>query len=1218
MGALESLADGLHLLEELLAEPVLEPRGDGKDWTEVDSRVHLVQSTLRQKVLAHLPAALDEAGNDRTIVAERAAFVLGQTAALLIAAGEAMDGTGALSRAIEIVPEGALRAELASGRQDPAAFRRLHHARWLQGHGRAGEARAVLRGFAQSTHEEPLRNAARIVLDAPRPIDKAPALFRINGIGVGLYGERDAAPDGSYVATYCLSALWIPVLPLTAYRVHKDGSTYYFHTRERLGRIARVWQAAAAVGIVGWLAFLGIQSYLESPAWLSRSALKEARALERDGKAAEAMSRYAATAAGFPDRAEGRTAAENVLRMASASVKEPLRPEDVAVVSRVVVAFDRLPPAARGGAPAAYLTHRLDAWAGQLGQADSRHTRGALAVLDLASRVAEGTERTAVEARRTSLRLALADTLARGGRPVDALREYGQLQTTDSVQRASAVITSLGTDDSLWNEASEDITQWMARAERMPAQAEAVAATRTRLRAARAAVEAADKVVESGNETALRAAVATQPGNQELRVAAAHLLRGQGDSARCASLFQTVPAGRLTAEAQGLFGACLADTGDLSAADEVLTGLLEERLAPFQRARKAYSDAAGQLEEKLGDAADRGDLPADVKQALEAAAENDRRDIYDKWVAETLEKDVPLRALRESYLRHRAVVPASLALGSVKLRRAGEASGADKQMLLEGAERAFLSIREEAEGAPSFHLGLGQVLYRLGRPKEGEKELASVLDAKDPGLTMSVAQAYRELGLENRARAILEGLHASAPTTEWKQAAALDRATVFTDLDDEEKWLKRCDQRSALVRIRLVETRAARMMRDGKRAEADKAFAEAAAFYDRSAAHGSSSANNASIAFQGRYNATGDLNHLRAAVLRMEAAARLSPDDPIVLGNLAAVLDDVTHLVVAQRFVRVRDLLLYGNEARQVLDAVRTEPLRTEVREALRREPTFVRQVEVTRQEQILAPQKRAPYLRQLRWLRADQDVAGLDALGRTVREVAGMEASDDAERKAWRSGAKDATGRVWAVAAVARSEERLRRVAAADAHTQAAAYLLHADDLETVAFYDPSPAAYERQVAAARKAMALWPEAGFESDLANALLKVAAYRAAQTDATVKAALDRDRRTYRMARVLTRAVEGPEGAAAARAIRSQPEMAEVIRLRKVTCARQATLMDWLLARLAGDAALESLAASVFSRPDVRLGLDVDVALDPNDEDDREDRALLQARQVAAR
>ncbi|HEY8152119.1 MAG TPA: hypothetical protein VIK51_24660, partial [Vicinamibacteria bacterium] len=863
-------------------------------------------------------------------------------------------------------------------------------------------------------------------------------------------------------------------------------------------------------------------------------------------------------------------------------------------------------------------TRRLTAWSEQVGQSDARHSRAGLAILDLASRVAEGGERTAVDARREKLRLGLAEAIARAGRPVDALREYVQLQGVAALQPAAEVVKSFGDDDSLWNEAGEDVTVWMARAERMPETKDAVAAARTRLQSARASVEATTKAAESGDEATLRDAMGRRPRSQELRVAAAHLLRGQGQAARCVALISSIAApGRLTADAQHVLGACLADASDLAQADGVLTGLLDERLPPFQRARKDYADAANQLEEKLSAAAQRGDLPADVRRALEAAPQNDRGEIFQKWLAETLSKDTRLQSLRGAYLRHRAVVPASLTLGSVKLRRAAEASGAERTALLEGAERAFLSIREEAEGAPSFHLGLGQVFYRLGRTAEGEKELRALLDRKDPQLALNVALAYRELGLDIRSRAIAEELYVSAPSTEWKQAAALNRATLFLDLDDEEKWLKRSDQSSGFVRTRLLETRAARMMRDGKRAEADQAYAQAAAYYDRAAAHGSAAANNAAVAFLGRYSATGDLAHYRSSVSRLEAATRLDPDNAILLGNLAGALEDLTLLVVADRWVRVRDLLLSGTQARQLLEALRNEPLRSQVRDALAKEPSAIREIEVTRQEQILAPQKRDPYFRQVRRLRLGGDVAALEKLDRVVHEIAGMESADDGVRKAWLSGAKDAQGRADATGVLKRSEERLRRVAASDRHTQATAYFLHADDVDTFAFYEPSVQSYAPSVDALRKAIALWPEAGFDPELASALLKLAAYRVAETNGSLKAVLDRDRRVYGFARILSRVVEGPDGAAIAQAIRAQPEMAEVVRLRKIDAARRPSLTDWLVARVAGDPVLETASAAVFAREDTRLLIDIDATLQPEDVDDQADLALFQAHRSPA-
>ena len=48
-----------------------------------------------------------------------------------------------------------------------------------------------------------------------RRISSGPALFRLNGCGLGVYGRRDFDREtGTYVKTYCISVFFIPVLAL--------------------------------------------------------------------------------------------------------------------------------------------------------------------------------------------------------------------------------------------------------------------------------------------------------------------------------------------------------------------------------------------------------------------------------------------------------------------------------------------------------------------------------------------------------------------------------------------------------------------------------------------------------------------------------------------------------------------------------------------------------------------------------------------------------------------------------------------------------------------------------------------------------------------------------------------------------------------------------------------------------------------------------------------
>lgn len=1223
MNGTGALAEGLQLLQELLLERDLEPDGGRTDWPSLLGRLALVQSTVRTRVLEPLPGALQDAGDRRDDWARLVADLISRAAAVHFAAGDALECDRTLARAAEIAPEEQFRAELQAGRRDPAAFCSLQHARWLRAHGRDAQARKVLRSMRKATQEEPLLQAARHVEQAPRAIRSAPPLFRFNGIGVGLYGRRDVR-DETHVSTYCVSILWVPVFPLANYRVSDAGQgAYRFYARERLGRAARAWQAAIAAAAAVALGTFGVQAYLRSPSRLARIGYEEGRRLEAAGRQADAMGRYLATATELAGRADVKPAAEGALRVAAASVKEPCRPEDVGVVSRVAAAFDRLPAVARTGAPAAYLSSRFLRWSEQLGATTPGRLRAALAVLDLGARIAEGTDLQTIKTRRDALRRQLADALVAADRPVDALMQYMTLADPPSLRAAHDVIARLGNDPSLWLEAEPEVRQWIARSSSVPDRATAAAGFAARLEAAAAGAAANAAVLEKGDERAIAVALARSPGDQELTIASAALHRERGDSAGCVERLGAAGSpGRLVADAQQLLGACLSDMGRLDEADQVLSALVDDRLARFQQSRREYAAAADELETHLGEQAQRGEMPPTVRTALDAAPEAGRQEVFQKWVADTMSKDARLNALRDEYLRHRAVARASLALGTVKLRQAVDAPPERRRVHLEAAERAFLSIREEAEGTPGFHLGLGQVFHRLGRPEDGAREMQALLDRGEPGLSLEVAEAYRDLGLHARTREITEQVHGSAAEAEWRQQAALKRSLVGKDLDDTETWLQRSDQTIPYVKTRLLETRGLRQLRDGKLAEAERSFAQVADLYDRRAAHDSSAANNAAVALLNRFTASGEIAHMKAAVKRLEASARLEPESAIVMGNLAGALEDLGLLMVLERWVRVKELTPDSSEARLIVSSLLRGPLRADLLAALRQEPALRKQLAASRQEQVLAPQNPASLARQLRWLRWTRDTAGLQALAEAVVSVKGLDTGDPAERRAWLSGARDGQARVDAQKELQRSQQRLGRVEkAGHAPTIACAYLLHADKLDTLAFFEATPEAYGAAAEAYRRALRAWPAAGLEDDLASALLKTALARAKAASPPLKAVYDKDRRVYTTPNLLYRAAAGAAAEEVRAALRQQPELAEVLQLRQITAARDPSMEDWITARLAGDAKLEQLAARVFAREDLAVSLAIDVQLDPADGDDQADLALFRAnqrRQAAAR
>lgn len=86
-----------------------------------------------------------------------------------------------------------------------------------------------------------------------KPISSAPSLRTVNGIGVTLYGEtdRDAATD-SYLTTYYFVFFFIPIFPLTRYRVSRRGSGYTFFGQAPLRSFDK-WHLAVSIGIIVWL-----------------------------------------------------------------------------------------------------------------------------------------------------------------------------------------------------------------------------------------------------------------------------------------------------------------------------------------------------------------------------------------------------------------------------------------------------------------------------------------------------------------------------------------------------------------------------------------------------------------------------------------------------------------------------------------------------------------------------------------------------------------------------------------------------------------------------------------------------------------------------------------------------------------------------------------------------------------------------------------------------
>jgi len=1187
------LVDSIDVSEELLAEEWLEPDPKRADWSLIAARSEFVVRTFRDKVLAVVPAGLEGVPEaEAAAVRERVVRLAEDVAAVAAASGDSMGADWVLSGAASLAaPE--IAEELTAARQELPVFVGIRHAAWLQRRGRAVAAAPRWMQLRWSTTNAALLRAMRRARSVPDAgVRRGPALGRWLGFGTGLYGAREKHGDGSYLSTLCLSALWIPILPLATYRVRPFGESYELLGREPLGSMARLWASMTVLLAIGFCGLIGLALHQSSPGYEFREAMQRAQAAEKTGNTKGAANQYRLAVGTFAGRTDVSAAVDAAVRLKAGVVTAPCRADSIPAVSELVTMFRAFPAAARSAAPSERMVERLETCAREIGEATIENTRAGLVVVEMAHGVASVEARARLSRRGVEMRRTLADALA-VDRPLDALFQHREL-AGDAAARASArkILDGFGDASALWADAAPEIRAWLGVG--TPA-AGAPAELQSRLEQAQKAEADFVEVARAGNEQDLTRALAAHPGSHTLQIALAARRRAEGDARGCLRILNGLGvAGRLPSSGRRLLGQCLADTDDRDRAETVLDEFLEDRRVPFQRARAAYDSAAQRLRQSLNNRYDNGAAP-DIAKAMKAAATAEQKnDLYESWIAREMAADRNLEGLRQSYVRFASIVPASLTLGTLQLRRAAEAEGSERKALLTSAEKTFLSIREEAGDSAEYRLGLGQVYHRLGKPEDGDRELQAVVTLKDPEHTLHAAEVYRELGLQQRARQLAEQVYNSRAERGWRYYAASKMAHLANDLDEQALWLSRADPASPEIQLLKLEVDAERKMRDGDYGSADRAYMRAAEERDKLASHDATALNNAAMAVLGRYRASGEPAHLRGAIDRFERSVGLSADNTILLSNLGSAVELAAVVEVLEKHLRTKPLLLSEGDASDLFDSLMHGSLRPGLLREIAGGPRLSRLGEVTRQEQILAPWRNEAYWLELRWLRWRGDVAGLESLARRVEALPQV----DRVGKAEKTPAAKATPEVEpqhedeTVASrrrIARSKERLARASAArHAPTLAAAWMFHGDVLDGEACDADHIASCAAVVAAYRKAVELWPQAGFERDLASALFNKAAFEAMSAWPEMKTAWQSDDNRRSLGMFTYKTFMTPAAASRLAALRENAELRESARLRQAWAATLGQPFDWMLARLAGDAELERLSAEGLRRPDAVL------------------------------
>lgn len=1109
--------------------------------------VRPVIDQARHQVLSKVDSVVDALRADHadTVAAVHASALalVGDAAGLAVAAGELETGKRLLKDAKQSASSlhpSPLPAELAAAFDAPRAWALLTHGRWLLSKGKTWRGERQLKRAKKLVSGGALRQCIVDALTGPRPVGKMPTLTTINGIGTQLYGARDRWPDGSAVATLFFCLMFIPVLPLAAYRVLRDGDGYRVYARYPLGPIARAWLGALALGLVLLVGGTATLRHLSSaPARFARdmAALEETLAIGDREASARALEALLTTHPNGPGDDIARYAGKLVeLQLGDAAVPRPLD-ETSAPKALEALNIVKLLPAPVRQSVASDVGTRVKAWLTDLEQRGDDNQAAFDARVALARRATAATGDGAFDdiKRDLELKAAIAGagrwpaaTVARlatieGEAARKATLEIlsrapsaGALAAVEVIARALLAAPAAGKDATTLDpglRASlemklttlETRRSSQARAAALADIAESEDASHGALDVGPAASSARAAATRAAAARARVTWLSKNPDDQEVAALAA------GD-ALAASRIETARQIVNGAGPKGWHGFELLvagaevalEQGELQGADELFDQALAERLPQFASVASELAAASSALQQSFYDKANADLLPPDVMARLRSGNPEEQGRIFHELYQEASAKNPKLTALTTRFQELAPVVETALRSGTLKLWRAAASSDdAEERRLLMAAEQTFLSIQSTAADDPTYQLGLGEVKYRIRQPEEGQKLLEEAAARGDPMLSLSVAAIYRGVGEVERARVTARRVFDEAAATSPPKANAAGFLAVLSDDPDEQlEYLEHCDGDDDFIRAQLAGARGAKLLREGKEREADAELAKAASINEKAAATSDSAANNAAVAYLARYSLTGDLRHIKKARALLDKALRLSPSSQIVIGNLIGLTKHEIALGLLDHALDLATLRPADDDAGFLAYAQRdnAEANRAFSSAALER---------LAEQQRVLAPTNPGGWA----------ELVGIYVLRKDAQALARLESGLAGVRLDTSSGAQAFAA--WTIEeAIAEADRRLARLATLrpkDAATKGAVAALESVSLVQRGALKADEKDILDGIARAVGAEKLWPALDLRSQRRDALVKLGFVRALRAgDAAADAMAKGDFRAYVM------------------------------------------------------------------------------------------------------
>ncbi len=1085
------------------------------------------------------------------------------------------------AKLVDIAPSSEMRELVRACERDVPNFLRLYQAKreiYVDG---GSHARTVLKEVQKSSSETVLQKAAQSVLDLPQPINSAPALFSLNGFGVGMYGSRDRI-GSTVIKTHSICMLFVPVMPLAAYRVESTGDGYYFLSKDKLSAFARGYRALALLTIVGLIAFSIISSYLNNPGRRFEQAMDEAQDLSTTTDRETQIARYEAIISDFRNNVSAtdlQRAASALVPLYLADVPDPLTPDELEKAEIALVRFHKLIRIAQSGTPSQLLSKTMIAWAKALDGPEMDQRVASLNMLRRAQALQLGNGEAArvVSEAYQLQRVAIAGTLAQT-RPLDAVDFYLEMGALRLLE-ASDLLLKMNLSQFL--SASGQRTRWK-RAATTASTTAARTAIEERETVANALAQSDEALLEVVDESALSALVNSGEASQAVRVALAELKLSQGLNDEAIEILLAIGShGEMTLMAQQLLSQCYSAAGRIEDADALIDSYLNYRLGRFQNVSVLYNEAANTLVDRLYNDAQQGNMPSSIESELNELSDEDaQKKRFGEWVQERLSADNDVATLRKSYEEYGDVVSMVLQQGMVKLELASTASGEERNVILAEAERSFLAIATEAAGAPQYHLNLGEVYYRLGKVAEGDNEFESLLGQQDSQLTLMVAQVYRGLGLRKRAKEAAEAVW-ELKTQPFEAQAAQLMVVLSSELDDKEKWLKRGDQKSESVQIGLLDVQAERAVQEGREKDADKLFAKIVKRH--LAQNGAGGLNNAALANMRRYTLTGKIEQLDSARSDMEKALRQIPNEPIVTHNLSSLANQHGGVQILSSWIKIEIARPSGSDTNAVLGYLLEGPLRDTVLDKVQKNSSIRLSRSLAKQLQILSPQSEYGWLSEANWMTWNKDAEALQSLYSRVEPLIFDDSESEDSAKKYVAGELDEELIAASETTILGLEKQLSEARAAKHDPTIATVLLFLGHiLEDQASLTRSVEQAQKSLEYFRESAKRWPELALEDDIIRGLVNVALFRAVKGDVELETFWDRELRTYGFRNAFLGEEFEVVRAKLVALLKKEPEFAQGIALALKQAKVKPTPTQWVLGKISGDSELLNLSKSSLS------------------------------------